>query len=976
MPTYSLVSDRNSVNEGDKVTFTLTSTGVSDNTVLYWAAISTTGANPADITSPSPPLGSFTVTGNSATIELTVATDAFTPETGESFYINLYASQTDRDNFVSEIASSNTVTIINIPPSATYSFTSPGSGTAISEGGSTSFTVTTTNISNGTVLYWAAFSDTGAVANDISSPFPPQGTVTINSNTGTISITVATDAITPETGESFYLRLYSTEVSRNLYGTGVATSNAVSITDVPPSAPSPSYSFTSPASSTSASEGSIVNFTISTSNVANGTTLYWAAIATGTAGPSDAYPTGSPTSPPQGTVTISNNSGSISVTIATDLETPESNEGFYLNLYTSQANRDSFVSEVASSQTVTITNVAPGSTYSFSSPAAGTAVNEGDTVTFTVSTTNVANGTTLYWAAIGINGAGQADASNPSPPQGTVTISSNSGTISLTIARDDLTPEAGEGVKINLYTTQANRDNFVSEVASSNIVDIRNSTYSISPNSTSVVEGNTVTYTVTTTNVSNGTTLYWTNSGTTVAADFSDSSNSGSFTIQNNTGTITRTISVGDTLEGTETIILQVRIGSTSGTVVATASTVNVTDTLPTSITYSITPNKNTLAAGDTIQYNITTTGVSDGTVLYLLENGSVSAGDFTDNYTQFIVTVLNNKASFSRTVSSSYVGTKTSVIRLLTGGYSGTLQVTAASVSVITLSISPTALSNGVQGISYSATLSTAGGSDSYTYSVISGSLPAGITLSAGTGIISGTPTSPGTSNFTIRSTDTNNNTTSRTYSIQITQATLNVLPTSLSVGTLNSPYSRTFTITGGSGNYSYSISSGSLPSGINLSSSGVLSGTPDVEQISSFILYVTDNTYNIFATKNYTLKIQSYVITLLPDKLENGTVKTYYKQLLEADNGIAPYTYSLVSGSLPLGLSLNSSTGEISGMPARQASKTFNIGVTDSLGKTLVKNYTINISPFVIRNTFNVSSIVISQLPDYIRGDYVSYE
>ena len=291
-------------------------------------------------------------------------------------------------------------------------------------------------------------------------------------------------------------------------------------------------------------------------------------------------------------------------------------------------------------------------------------------------------------------------------------------------------------------------------------------------------------------------------------------------------------------------------------------------------------------------------------------------------------------------------------------------------------MSISPTALSNGVQGISYSATLSTAGGSDSYTYSVISGSLPAGITLSAGTGIISGTPTSPGTSNFTIRSTDTNNNTTSRTYSIQITQATLNVLPTSLSVGTLNSPYSRTFTITGGSGNYSYSISSGSLPSGINLSSSGVLSGTPDVEQISSFILYVTDNTYNIFATKNYTLKIQSYVITLLPDKLENGTVKTYYKQLLEADNGIAPYTYSLVSGSLPLGLSLNSSTGEISGMPARQASKTFNIGVTDSLGKTLVKNYTINISPFVIRNTFNVSSIVISQLPDYIRGDYVSYE
>jgi hypothetical protein len=104
-------------------------------------------------------------------------------------------------------------------------------------------------------------------------------------------------------------------------------------------------------------------------------------------------------------------------------------------------------------------------------------------------------------------------------------------------------------------------------------------TYSISPSTSSINEGSSVTFTITTTNVANGTTLYWTNSGTSVAGDFSDSINSGSITITNGSGSVSRTLRNDATTEGSETIILQIRTGSTSGTIVATSSTVTIGDT-------------------------------------------------------------------------------------------------------------------------------------------------------------------------------------------------------------------------------------------------------------------------------------------------------------------------------------------------------------------------------------------------------------
>lgn len=112
-------------------------------------------------------------------------------------------------------------------------------------------------------------------------------------------------------------------------------------------------------------------------------------------------------------------------------------------------------------------------------------------------------------------------------------------------------------------------------------------TYSVSPSTSSVNEGSSVTFTTTTTSVSNGTTLYWTLnvvSGTINASDFSGGATSGFFTITSNSGSVVLTLANDVTTEGSESFQLQVRTGSTGGPIVATSSTVTIGDTSLTQI--------------------------------------------------------------------------------------------------------------------------------------------------------------------------------------------------------------------------------------------------------------------------------------------------------------------------------------------------------------------------------------------------------
>ena len=187
--------------------------------------------------------------------------------------------------------------------------------------------------------------------------------------------------------------------------------------------------------------------------------------------------------------------------------------------------------------------------------------------------------------------------------------------------------------------------------------------YAISPSTTSANEGTTVTFTVTTSNVSNGTTLYWTTTGTVDANDFTDTTLSGSVTINNNTGSISRVLDNDSTTEGAENFALQLRTGSTSGTIVATSGSVTVNDTSTASITYSLSAPAS-IDEGSSGTVNVTTTGLLDGTILYWKVEPTADFGTTTGS-----VTISSNAASFSvtPTADNTTEGAETGTVRLYT---------------------------------------------------------------------------------------------------------------------------------------------------------------------------------------------------------------------------------------------------------------------------------------------------------------------
>lgn len=215
---------------------------------------------------------------------------------------------------------------------------------------------------------------------------------------------------------------------------------------------------------------------------------------------------------------------------------------------------------------------------------------------FFVTTQNVPQNTTLYWEFVGVTGptdfTSPASSSDFTASSGSFSHTWNIGysitqnslidgdttSVTFTVIGDQLT-EGGEAFQVRIRTDNANGP----IVATSNIFKIQDfsttpppppPTYSITPAASSVNEGSSLTFNVSTTNVSNGTVLYWSLNNST---DFATSS--GSFTINSNAGSFSVTPTADTTTEGGETFIAYVRTNSTSGTIVATSSTVTINDT-------------------------------------------------------------------------------------------------------------------------------------------------------------------------------------------------------------------------------------------------------------------------------------------------------------------------------------------------------------------------------------------------------------
>lgn len=273
---------------------------------------------------------------------------------------------------------------------------------------------------------------------------------------------------------------------------------------------------------------------------------------------------------------------------------------------------------------------------------------------------------------------------------------------------------------------------------------------------------------------------------------------------------------------------------------------------------------------------------------------------------------------------------------------------------------------SSAVIGTAYSQTLSTTGTSP-ITLSIQSGSLPAGLTLTGNT--ISGTPTgAAGTSNFTLLATDSGNpvQTGTRACSIAVSAAPPAPLGPTITTacplpsGLVGTPVHINLTATGDSP-ITWSITNGTLPLGISLTSTGTLTGVPHHDGTFQFTLRAANNTGSALRTCTWAIGLHSIpgpagsptapsITTGCP--LPQGTVGSAYSQSFSTTGGTPPFTYAITAGAVPAGLSL-SSGGTLSGTPSAQGTANFTVTVTDTSGpsqtNSLACSVVINAAPIV---------------------------
>jgi Putative Ig domain len=253
--------------------------------------------------------------------------------------------------------------------------------------------------------------------------------------------------------------------------------------------------------------------------------------------------------------------------------------------------------------------------------------------------------------------------------------------------------------------------------------------------------------------------------------------------------------------------------------------------------------------------------------------------------------------------------------------------------------------------------TLSATGGTGAYTWSIASGSLPPGVTLSASQGVISGTPTTAGNYPFAVQVTDAANLSSTKALSIYIEGVVLvsqicgaSMTPAVCPSGAMNVPYTNPdgspvqLMASGGLAPYTWSVIGSTLPAGLSLDATTcanssvpcIISGTPTADGPPATVtLQVSDSEtapgLPAVGSSNFTITIMSITTTLLPQ----GSAYQPYSATLTASGGTpskGQYAWSITAGSLPHGLNLDPAKGVISGTPDTIGVSNFTVQAADS--------------------------------------------
>jgi len=215
--------------------------------------------------------------------------------------------------------------------------------------------------------------------------------------------------------------------------------------------------------------------------------------------------------------------------------------------------------------------------------------------------------------------------------------------------------------------------------------------YQITPSVIIMDEGTPVTFNISTANFGNGR-LYWTNTGTTVAADFIDNENSGFVDINGNIGSFTKNLVNDFSTEGNQTIIINLHTDSTAGQIVKTATTVTVLDSSK-ELGYSIVPDQFFATETTTCTWTVTTTNFPNGN-LYWTNSGTAQGVDFSGGNNSGIVPINSNSGTITLYPKADLLTEpgieETIIINLHTGSTAGPIVKTALPVQLQDTSTTP----------------------------------------------------------------------------------------------------------------------------------------------------------------------------------------------------------------------------------------------------------------------------------------------
>jgi len=351
---------------------------------------------------------------------------------------------------------------------------------------------------------------------------------------------------------------------------------------------------------------------------------------------------------------------------------------------------------------------------------------------------------------------------------------------------------------------------------------------------------------------------------------------------------------------------LHTHLSATGSQLLLTAST---TPLIPT-ITSTMLPDG---LIGTSYSENLTATGLTP--IAWSFEGGMLPPG-LTFAATGAITGTPTAEGTFNFTVKA------TNEVGNAVGSLSIKVNANTTPPQIVT-----NTLPAGVAGTAYSEQLA-ATGTAPITWSLESGTLPAGLTISTA-GIISGTPIASGTSNFTVKATNSVGNDT-KALAITVTAPPV-ITTTTLPGCVIGTAYNQTLTATG-TAPITWSLESGNLPNDVTLSAEGVISGTPTTAGDFNFTVKATNSAGSDTKVLSITVTTSAVAPAITTATLPDGKTGTAYSAPLEA-TGTAPFTWSLASGNLPNGLTL-SSAGGISGTPTAVGTFNFTVQASNSAG------------------------------------------